>query len=115
MYIIGRVNKEGAMKNRRLTKSIVALVAIAVLTVPGMVFAQTKAEYPVDKIEFQKNGFMSDGDAKLPVENAKRGAALQVYLWSLPRISMEYRCRPPLRLLPRTGLQDHLVVIGANE
>ena len=40
--------------------------------------------YPVDKIEFQKNGYMSDGDAKLLVENAKRSAALQVYIWSLP-------------------------------
>ena len=77
------------MKNIKLTKSIVVMVAIAVLTVPSMVFAQTKAVYPVDKVEFQKNGFMSDADAKLLIENAKRSAALQVYLWSLPRISME--------------------------
>jgi hypothetical protein len=80
------------MKNRKLTKSILVLVAIAVLSVlvPACTTSdQTKAVYPIDKIEFQKNGFMSDGDAKLLIENAKRSAALQVYLWSLPRISME--------------------------
>jgi hypothetical protein len=32
---------------------------------------------------------MSDADAGLLIENAKRSAALQVYLWSLPRISVE--------------------------
>ena len=80
------------MKNRKLTKSILVLVAIAVLSVlvPACTTSdQTKAVYPIDKIEFQKNGFMSDGDAKLLIENAERSAALQVYLWSLPRISME--------------------------
>jgi len=77
------------MKNSKLTKSIVAVVAVAALAVPGMVFAQIKAVYPVDKIEFQKNGYMSDVDAKLLIENAKRSAALQVYIWSLPRVLME--------------------------
>jgi hypothetical protein len=74
------------------TNSIMALVAIAALSVlvPACTTSeQNKAEYPVDKIEFQKNGFMSDADAKLLIGNAKRSAALQVYLWSLPRISME--------------------------
>jgi hypothetical protein len=52
------------MKNSILSKSILAVVAITALTLPGMVFAQIKADYPVDEIEFQKNGFMSDS-AKL--------------------------------------------------
>ena len=80
------------MKKNKLMKSIVAVVAVAALAVlvPACTTSdQTKAVYPIDKIEFQKNGFMSDGDAKLLIENAKRSAALQVYLWSLPRISME--------------------------
>jgi hypothetical protein len=73
----------------RTMKSILTVVVITALTLPGMVFAQTEANYPVDKIEFQKNGFMSDADAGLLIENAKRSAALQVYLRSLPRISVE--------------------------
>ena len=77
------------MKNTKFMKSIVTLGVMAVLTLPGMVFAQTEADYPVDKIEFQKNGFMSDADAGLLVENAKRSAGLQTYLWSLPRVLME--------------------------
>ncbi len=89
------------MKNNQLTKSILAMVAMALLVVgcdkpdsPGSATpvgaAQaTEAAYPVDKVEFQKNGYMSDADAKLLIESAKRSAALQVYLWSLPRISME--------------------------
>ena len=49
----------------------------------------TEAAYPVDGVEFQRNGYMADADAKLLIENAKRSAALQIYIWSLPRISME--------------------------
>ncbi len=67
---------------------IIRIIAI-MLAVPGAALAQTKAVYPVDKIEFQKNGYVSDADAKLLIESAKRSAALQVYIWSLPRILME--------------------------
>ena len=89
------------MKIAELTKSILVMVSMTLLVVgcnktdspesatPPDVAQATEAAYPVDKVEFQKNGFMSDPDAKLLIENAKRSAALQVYLWSLPRISME--------------------------
>jgi hypothetical protein len=76
------------IRNRTM-KSIIAVVAITAVTFSGMVFAQTKAGYPVDKIEFQKNGYMSDPDAKVLIESAKRSAALQVYIWSLIRVSGE--------------------------
>ena len=83
------------MKNSKLTKAILAVVAVAALVVgcdkaddpelkaPADTDHATEATYPVDKIEFQKNGYMSDPDAKLLIENAKRSAALQVYIWSL--------------------------------
>jgi hypothetical protein len=83
------MRRRQTMKNTTFMKSILAVVAITALTLPGMVFAQIKADYPVDKIEFQKNGFMSDADAGLLIENVKRSAALQGYLWSLPRVLME--------------------------
>ena len=89
------------MNNNKRQNSILTLVAIALLVAgcnqadspesasPPDVAPATKAAYPVDQVEFQKNGFMSDPDAKLLIENAKRSAALQVYLWSLPRVLME--------------------------
>ena len=89
------------MKTVQLTESILAVVAIAALVVgcdkaadpepkaPADTAQATEATYPVDKIEFQKNGYMSDPDAKLLIENAKRSAALSVYIWSLPRVLME--------------------------
>ena len=89
------------MKNSKLTKSILAMVAMSLLVVGcnkadspesstrADVAQATEAAYPVDKVEFQKNGYMSDVDAKQLIENAKRSAALQVYIWSLQRISGE--------------------------
>ena len=89
------------MKTEKLTKSIVAVFAIAALVAgctktddpkpktPAIAAQATEAAYPVDNIEFQKNGYMSDPDAKVLIENAKRSAALQVYIWSLMRISGE--------------------------
>jgi hypothetical protein len=86
------------MKDRKLTKSILAVVAIAAL-VAGCTKADdpepktradvAEAAYPVDKIEFQKNGYMSQADEQLLIDNTKRSAALSVYIWSLPRVLME--------------------------
>ena len=65
----------------RATKSIkhiMTCVAVSLL-IAGCTATNvsTRTDYAVDKIEFQKNGFMSDADAGLLVENAKRSAALQ--------------------------------------
>ncbi len=83
-------------KNARNLTALVTLVALALSL--QMLVGCSPAErestaiediYVVDRVEFQKNGYMSDPDARLLIENAKRSAALQVYIWSLPRISME--------------------------
>ena len=87
------------MKSNKMKKLIHAVMAIAVTALILVGCNQSsqkedanivsKGAYPMDKIEFQKNGYLSDEDAKFLIEDAKRSAALQIYVWSLPRVLME--------------------------